>query len=361
MNWENKSVKEIVAHFDRISVKPYDPMFGCYDPGLEPLPEIPGILELNRDVEPFVIQATAAETPFMRRRKYEPLTFVHFSDIHAVPELWNRVVAYINHYKDYIAFGLHTGDYCCDNQDQWYDLYATGVPCVRPILNCVGNHDTIQGPQWEKMPKAEAWKRLFLHRENWGVRFLNCPHSMSYYRDFPDSNLRLIVLDQYYDLELQLEWLKTLLEDAEQKGLWVMTAMHEPSAEVAHPVGATFHTLTKFGTLSDSPFEAVLVAYIARGGRFICNFCGHEHHDLFGYTAGGVLNVAVECATDWAGWCDGKRVRGTKTYDCFNVVTIDPDLHLLKLVRVGNNADYYLRKKQVLCYDYQNRRVVFNG
>lgn len=353
--------KEIVRFFDRVSIKPYDPVFQYPNPAQGGLPEIPGILELNRDAEPFVIQSTASETPFMHRGKYEPLTFVHFSDVHAVLELWNRITEYINHYKDYIAFGLHTGDYCGDNQDQWHDCYAEGTPCERPILNCVGNHDTIQGPQWEKMPKVEAWKRLFCHTENWNVHFLNCPDSMSWYRDFPDSNLRLITLDQYFDLELQQQWLRDLLADAQKKGLWVITATHEPTAEIVSSPKVTFHTLTEFYPLQDSPFEAVLKDFVAWGGNYICNFCGHEHHDLFGYTAGGVLNVAVECACDWAGWCDGKRVRGTKTYDCFNVVTIDTDLHVLKLVRVGNNADYYLRKKQVLCYDYSGHSVIFNG
>ena len=361
MDWTNKSVKDIVRYFDRLSVKPYDPIFGCYDPGLGELPEIPGILELNRDAEPFLIQSTGTETPLLRRGQYDPLTFVHFSDIHAVRELWNRIVDYTNHYSDYIAFGLHTGDYCCDNQEQWRDLYAEGTPCLRPILNCVGNHDTIAGPEWVKMPKEEAWKLLFSHTENWKAAFLDCDHSMSYYRDFPESNLRLIVLDQYFDLELQQQWLRDLLQDAQKKGCWVMTAMHEPTAEIVDSPNVTFHTLTKFPLLRESPFESVLREFIHQGGNFVCNFCGHEHHDLFGYTAGGVLNVAVECACDWAGWCDGKRIRGTRTYDCFNVVTVDPDQKLLKLVRIGNNADYYLRKKQVLCYDYQTHSVIFNG
>lgn len=361
MRLSQKSTGEIVKHFDRISIKPYDPVFGCPDPSLGPLPEIPGILELNRDAEPYVIQASATQTPLLHRGKYDPLTFVHFSDIHAVLELWNRLAEFVNHYKDTIAFGLHTGDYCGDNQDQYRDFYTEGIPCVRPILNCVGNHDTIAGPQWEKMPKEEAWKRLFNHTDDWKAVFLDCPHSMTYYRDFPESNIRLIVLDQYFDLDLQKTWLKGLLEEAMAKDLWVMTATHEPTADVRQPLDVTFQTLTDFGHHGDGPFEDTLKAFISAGGQYICNFCGHEHHDLFGYTPGGVLNIAVECACDWAGWCDGKRVRGTKTYDCFNVVSIDTDLGILKLVRIGNNADYYLRKKQVLCYDYQNRNVIFNG
>ena len=357
MRFRGKTTKEIVAYFDSLSIKPYDSVFG----GSGQLPSIEDILTLNKDIESFVIQASASETPFLHRSQHEPLQFVHFSDVHAVLELWNRMVRYINHYSDCIAFALHTGDYCGDNQDQYRDFYTEGTPCVRPILNCVGNHDTVAGPQWQKMPKEEAWKRLFNHTDDWEANFLDCPNSMSYYRDFPESNIRLIVLDQYFDLELQKKWLRGLLADAKKKDLWVITAMHEPTAEIVDAPNVTFHTLTEFPPLRETPFESVLKDYIAEGGNYLCNFCGHEHHDLFGYTAGGVLNVAVECACDWAGWCDGKRVRGTRTYDCFNVVTIDPDLHLLKLVRVGNNADYYLRKKQVLCYDYQNRRVVFNG
>lgn len=357
MRFANMTNKEIVAYFDSISIKPYDPVFG----GEGELPPIADILEQNRDMEPFVIQASATETPFLRRGQYEPLQFVHFSDVHAVLELWNRTVAYINHYSDYIAFALHTGDYCGDNQQQYRDCYTEGTPCVRPILNCAGNHDTVTGPNWDKTDKEEVWKRLFNATENWNAAFLNCPFSMSYYRDFPESNVRLIVLDQYYDLEIQLDWLQKLLSDAQQKGLWVITAMHEPSAEVTQPMDVTFQTLTKFAALPESPFEPVLANYIAQGGRYICNLCGHEHHDLFGYTEGGVLNVAVECACDWAGWCDGKRVRGTKTYDCFNVVSVDTELGVLKLVRIGNNADYYLRLKRTLCFDYQNQKVIFNG
>ena len=357
MRFQGKSLQEMVAYFDSISIKPYDPVFG----GTGELAPIADILEQNRDMEPFVIQSSATETPFLGRVNHEPLQFVHFSDVHAVLELWNRMVTYVNHYGDYIAFALHTGDYCGDNQQQYRDCYGEGIPCTKPILNCVGNHDTITGPQWDKTEKIEAWKRLFHSTENWNVNFLDCPCSMSYYRDFPDSNIRLIVLDQYYDLQPQLIWLRELLADAQKKDLWVITAMHEPTAEIVDAPNVTFHTLTKFPPLRETPFESVLKDFIAEGGNFICNFCGHEHHDLFGYTAGGVLNVAVECATDWAGWCDSKRVRGTKTYDCFNVVSIDTDLHVLKLVRVGNNADYYLRKKHVLCYDYSKRMVVFNG
>ena len=57
------------------------------------------IVELNRDVEPLIVQGTASRTRFFKSvadDKFTPLQFVHFSDIHAVLDLWNRIVEYIN-------------------------------------------------------------------------------------------------------------------------------------------------------------------------------------------------------------------------------------------------------------------------
>ena len=96
------------------------------------------IVKLNRDVEPLIIQGTATRTSFFNKKfndKYKPLQFVHFSDIHAVLDLWNRMVEYINYYKDYIAFAVHTGDYCGGNQDLYVDFYDYGARCNRLIYN----------------------------------------------------------------------------------------------------------------------------------------------------------------------------------------------------------------------------------
>ena len=56
---------------------------------------------------------------------------------------------------------------------------------------------------------------------------------------------------------------------------------------------------------------------------------------------------------------DSRRVKGTKSYDCFNVVGVDTDLGLLKLIRVDNNVDHYMREKKELCFDYINKKVIF--
>ena len=69
------------------------------------------IIELNRDVESLVVQGAAGRTIFFGD-KYRPLQFVHCSDMHNRPDLFGRMTEYADHYEKYLAFVLHTGDYC---------------------------------------------------------------------------------------------------------------------------------------------------------------------------------------------------------------------------------------------------------
>ncbi|MBQ2272590.1 MAG: metallophosphoesterase [Clostridia bacterium] len=327
------------------------------------------IVSLNRDLEPFLIQGASKRCRFFKD-PYEPLQFVHCSDAHAVADPWNRMVEYVNYYKDYISFILHTGDYCGGSQEQYVDFYGTCAPCQRPIYNCVGNHDTFTNMPSPDRPRrksdqATVYRMLFNHPDDWDVVLPDTPYPTYYYKDFPQSNLRLIVLDCYYDLSEQIAWLAALLSEAKQKGLHVITAMHEPSDQTVIRPDTTFQTIIPYEEICKdapkSPFEDTLSDFVREGGILVCNLAGHDHHDGFGYTAGGVLNSIVECATYWAGWCDGARVKGTRTYDCFNVCSVDANLGILKIIRVGDNCDPYLRAKRVLCYDYVNKKVIFNG
>ncbi len=319
------------------------------------------IVSLNRDLEPAVIQGSYGRTMYFKD-PHKPLQFVHFSDIHAILDLWNRLTEYVNHYSDYISFALHTGDYCGGNQEVYTDFYKDGIPCVRPVLNCVGNHDTVT-PAGEKNCKESAHSRLFSHTQGWDVQFMDLPHSMTYYKDFPESNIRLAVLDLYYDVEPQKQWLRDILADAMGKGLCVITAMHEPTDDIVKPLDTPFHSLVDYKSIGvqcdKKPFEDLIIAFIQQGGKYVCNLAGHYHHDLIGYTAGGVLNIAVECATKWYHWCDGIRIPGTRTYDCFNVMSVDTDQQLIRLIRIGDNTDNTLRIKRTLCYDYAKRKLIW--
>ncbi len=326
------------------------------------------IIELNRDVETLIIQGSATRTKFFNQKfddKFKPLQFVHSADVHARLDLWNRMIEYTNYYKDYIDFVIHTGDYCGGDQRSYVDFFGEGIKCERPVYTCVGNHDTVEvQSNWVKNTKESTYNLLFAPADLSGLNFLDCDYSMTYYKDFPESNVRLITLDLYYDIEIQKEWLKKVLDDALQNALCVVTAMHEASDHVNDSFGVTFHTRNDYvpivGRLPQQPFESIIADFIAKGGCHICNLAGHEHHDLFGFTDSGILNTVVPSGTCWDGWCDSKRIEGTRSFDCFNVIGIDTNLGLLKITRVGNNRDHYLRSQRSLCYDYVNKKIIFN-
>lgn len=329
------------------------------------------IIELNRDVESFVIQASATRTEFFKDKfddRYSVLQFLHFSDVHMRLDCWDRVIEYLNYYKEYISFALHTGDYCEDSQERYNDLYGDGLKSKRVVYNCIGNHDTNSVNKETGVriitEKDKPYKLLFNHTEGWDVIFFDVDYPMSYYKDFPKSNIRMIVLDCYYDIEKQKKQLAEILRDAREKGLYVITAMHEYTGAIEESFGVTFNTINDYAALLGKPrqraYEQEIIDFVRSGGVHICHFAGHDHHDGFGLTENGILNSIVPCATTWAGWSDGKRVEGTKTQDCFNIVSIDPNLKLLKLVRVGDNCDHYLREKHVLCFNFETRTVIYN-
>lgn len=332
------------------------------------------IISLNKDIEQYVIQASRSRSSKQFGDKTVPLTFVHTSDIHAVQSVWDRMAEFINHYSDNISFALHTGDYCGGSQKKYIDMYL-GTPCKRTVYNCVGNHDCVTGEGgWQLADKASVHNLLFNHTDGWDVSFMDCPYSMSYYKDFNESNLRLIVLDDYYDTWQTRVWLRKLLNDALEKGIHVITAQHEPTDYVGNTYNTAFHTLDDYNSVFKEYerkrinfdfdhrgrvlYEDIIAEFIQNGGNFVCNLAGHDHVDEFGLTAAGVLNVVVQNATTWDALGDTSRVIGTRSEDCFNVVSVDTALGLLKLVRVGANVDHYLRSRTALTFDYINKKVI---
>ena len=195
--------------------------------------------------------------------------------------------------------------------------------------------------------------------------------SMTYFKDFPDANIRLIVLDNYYDVEAQIAWLRELLARSLAEGVHVITAAHQPTAPIVDAPNTAFHTALNWDEVApsyraDSPiyptlFDGPIGDFIDAGGHFIAHLCGHHHRDYFGYTARGVLNIAVGEGNSWGNWQDCLRDYDTLAYDTFNVMSVDTNTGLLRLVRIGNDADYYLRKKRTLSFDYVNKKMIYTG
>ena len=318
-----------------------------------------GIVELNKDVEQFVNNTSG-------------ITFVHFSDIHEKTALWDRIVEYINNYADHISFALHTGDYCGGSQKQYADMY-NGKKCLHPIYNCVGNHDCYSGKgAWVLSEKEITHNLLFNHTEDWDVTFSDSPYSMSYYKDF--GNLRLIVLDDYYDIWQTRAWLRALLKEAFDLQMHVITAQHEPTNYINDTYGAAFQTLDDYNSkfrnyeLSRTSFsydhrgrvlyEPIIKEFISYGGNYVCNLAGHDHVDQIGLTDAGVLNIAIQNGTSWDALCDTMRVVGEKSEDCFNVMSVDTEKGTFTVIRVGANTDRHGRVRNMMTFDYVNKRIL---
>ena len=320
------------------------------------------IISLNKDIESCIIQASEGLGQ-MFTNKTKPVVFTHFSDVHTMQELWNRIIDFNNHYSNYLDFSIHTGDYCGGSQLSYIDLYSNGKQCNIPVLNCIGNHDTFIDNGGTKGEKKKAHDLLFNHTSNWGVTFMNIDNSMTYYKDFSSKKIRLIVLDYYYDIDLQCVWLQDRLNEAKTLGYHVITCMHEMTNVIINKLNTPFQTLDNFESIggnkhSISKFDKIIGDWKKSGGVHVANFAGHEHSDFIGYTENDVLNICVQCATDNIIWTDAKRVKNTKTWDCFNLVAVDVATNNLKIVRIGNNVDHYLREKKVLSYDYVNKKII---
>ena len=106
-------------------------------------------------------------------------------------------------------------------------------------------------------------------------------------------------------------------------------------------------------------YEDIIAEHIALGGFFICNLAGHDHHDEFGPTERGVLNLVVQNGTTWDAISDTKRTPGTRSEDCFNVVAVDTDAGTLTVIRVGADTDMQGRRKKAFCFDYRGKQVLW--
>ena len=319
------------------------------------------IVELNKDMEPFIIQALKGK-PSKCGSQNKILSFIHFTDIHSNIKLWNRVVDYVNYYEDYIDFAIHTGDYSRYIRDTAVDMYSTGTKCVKPILNVVGNHDTFDANS-EISDKPATKQIICSNTDGWDVTFMDIADSMTYYKDYPDSMIRIIALDNYFDQDEQCDWLDLRLREATTMGYHVITFMHEMTNPIIDKLDTNFQTIEDFESYggnmySSSKFDKVIADWIADGGVHIANFAGHEHSDMIGYTKNGVLNMICQCATNDESWVDAARVEGTKTFDCFNFVSVETTTGVFKVVRIGNNSDHYLREKKVFAYDYINKKIL---
>lgn len=326
-----------------------------------------GVVELNKDKDALIQQIKYGRPTLLGTDHL--LSFIHFSDVHAKLANWNRVLKFANAYADFFAFVIHTGDYVRNDQSNAVDLYGDGIACDLPVLNTVGNHDIYTDFASRTVAPIATTRSIIFPDDTtgWGVTFGPSTDAMYYYKDFPTEKVRLVVLDEYYNLAEQTTWLADILADAKSNGYHVLTATHEVTKPITLFSDNTFcaydaEELTVAGlNHSSSPFDAVIKTFKDGGGVHIANLCGHEHVDMMGKTDAGIFNIVIGTSFELtADASDANRVNNTVTQDLFNCVGINTNTGVIKLIRIGCDTDHYLRSRKTLAYNYLNDVLIAN-
>lgn len=303
----------------------------------------------------------------------EPLTLLHFSDIHADVAALGRIMAEARSLGGLVDGAICTGDLTSNSYGQIADWWDSDV------MTCIGNHDTASynttdGYDWTALSMADRDAYYIAPFEsNWGIT--HTAGTSYYYKDYAAAKVRLIVIDCMLYLgestasqaATQTAWLASLLDDATTNGLHVVIATHAPH-DGARSVACSFSGLTQYtaalDTSSNTPqavIDAVATA-IEDGLNFVGYLIGHLHQDYIcdAEMDGKQLMYSVTCASvAYASqWNKSDQSRDTEM-DAYNLVTIDTKHKLVKLVRGGGaDMDNAMRPRKAICINYGTGTIV---
>ena len=308
-----------------------------------------------------------------------PLCLIHFSDIHGDEKCLNNIIDFKNYYDNYIADILHTGDsvtsYASDGM-----LFWDNVDGAEKILNVIGNHDTRVGSTWIGLSMQESYNTYFQpYIDNWNVQYSQ--NTTYYYKDYPDNNVRLIVIDIMHQNSNpeQLTWFQSTLSDAIANGLHVIAASHSRAHWLLDPYETPWDDkpIVNYGSNSSDQSESsyptnlsddyatAVDTFINNGGEFICWLHGHTHYKIFAklQTHPNQLNIAVANAggTEYAWTYVWNRITTTKSEDDFNILAIDTYSKILRVMKVGVDYDIHMRHTDTISYNYGTKELLYTN
>ncbi len=314
------------------------------------------------------------------------LTLLHFSDLHGSEENLHRIVEFKQAYSEYIDDAIHTGDaVIC----YWDDPNPfENVPGSEDILICIGNHDCWKGHLvWAQTNRPydataeDAYVKFYKDRtKEWnitapeGTERQDSPYcgACYYYKDYPQSKIRMTVLDcMHYD-GIQDEWFSKTLGEAREKGFQVVGVEHFPPQSGLNLISCGFSSsvVEDFRSVPDpgeSQMErmpdkcfATADKFIDDGGTFICWLSGHTHSDFIGTVPGHdrQVQIIVEKAGEMDTYMLEDRTKGTRNQDAFNLFTINPALNIFTIQRIGAVRNERMQSKRLLVYDYVSHSVL---
>ena len=346
-----------------------------------------GILDFNPSNEVLPLLKNLRYDMNLRTQTSQHLILLHFSDMHISSDNNTkanlaRVVEFYNAYSSYIDDILHTGDTLRDNWDDNLDEWDA-IDGTENILNVIGNHDVKSGATITPT-LVQIYNRFILpYVGNWGVvqpQNAAANGRCYWYKDYTDAHIRLIGLDIMLEWETerfsqaertaQRTWLQSVLSDALTNDYAVMIAEHYPS--FYNPIeGCPFNTPPRFEVGNHLYYFATQVQdFIDGGGEFVCWLAGHTHRDYVGtlYTVdNGVTTDYTQLifGSDTAkissasGWSDSLREFGKKSQDCANIVSVDRYSKTVTLYRIGSDLNRLGMTKRMMCWDYDNCKMLY--
>lgn len=329
-----------------------------------------GISEL-RAFHNMEIMHLLKEARFIKSEKGQPLTLLHFSDIHGDKEALNRIISDAELFKGLIDDMICTGDMTANsggNIVEWW---------VPNVMTCIGNHDSAtyssdEGYKWTAVSMAEREAYYIApFEENWGI--IHEAGRSYYYKDYPIQGVRLIVLDAMLynsngnEVEAQTKWLDNVLESALDSNLHVIISIHAPHGG-AIPVDCSF---SKYGQsqmpeYSDCNTPQVVIDTVAKkiqeGLRFIGYLVGHTHQDGVWDAEGDrtqlMFCVACSAVEQKAQWVNADLFH-SESEDAYNLVTVDTTNTLIKIIRGGGaDIDNYMRTRKAICFNYSTGELI---
>ena len=303
--------------------------------------------------------------------KYNTVTFMHFSDIHADTSALARIVADSEMFADNVDDMICTGD--------MVDTVASPISSwwEPSVLTVIGNHEcatTLDG-DWAALSMADRVAYYISPFESsWGT--ISRPSGKTwYYKDYEKQNLkvRLVVLDlQCYFTEddtegaAQTTWLASTLSSARTNGYHVVIACHAPSPG-SIKVPCSFSETTSRGpesAESNCPSDVVdVVSSAISSGLHFCGYiCGHWHGDFIWDVKGDgtqyMFDVTTANSVNKKQWGISDMYRDS-TIDAYNLVTIDPVHTRVRIVRGGGaNVSNSMRKRQIIEVNYSTGQIV---
>ena len=299
-------------------------------------------------------------------------TLLHFSDIHADYANIDRIVKYNNYLGGRVADAVCTGDMVrlkySDGFDWWSKFGAQAV------LTCIGNHDCTEG-SGSYMQSDHTQAELYAQYIEPFLTYWNEPdtavssqeNKSYYYKDYTYYKIRLIAINDYLtgsEATEQNAWLQTALADAIINGYSVIILTHQFGKNLTK-LQCTFTSQSNIAEDSNiEAYKSSVQSFIENGGDFVCWLCGHTHTDYIlkstVYPTQLFLCVTTAQANEIVS-SEAIRPYGDKAQDAFNLVSIDRTSKIIKIVRVGQDKDWMLRRLETLVIDYEHATVISNN